>query len=300
MVTGRKTAAASTSEQRDGVEIFLCRATATLRGSFAALCLMLLALACIGPAAAAEVYVQQDATPLVSKPGIGGKVLTWVDSGFPLVVIGIEGEWLKVASPQLKLPPGEVWVPLARVGQSVPGQIDIAWRGTAPPSEFFASGFRLHAEGTPQARFRAHCLVVSGGNESSFIFADHVPADVNLDGDAVDCTISPLGDTGRVQVLLLGRDGAVVATTSPLRAHRSAHLRGGGSWGQVAGFGGVRQTPVVFRQPSGAIVPPLTNAVPALGNPVPAPGNPVPALGNPVPALGNPVPPFSRSPLPMQ
>jgi len=269
--------------------------------------LILLAFALARPAPAAEVYVQQDATPLVSKPGIGGKIRTWVDTGFPLIVIGIEGDWLKVASPRLKLPVGDLWVPVARVGSSVPGQIDVALRGEAPPMEAFGPGFRLRAEGTPHTGFRVACHIVSGDHDSYFVVADHVPADIDLGGDAVDCAIDQLGRGGRLQVALLGGDGSIIATTSPIALHRSARLRSDGPWGGAyglqgpAGFSGFGQMPVAFRhRRADAIVPPLMNAVPPLGNPVPALGNPVPMLGNPVPLPGNPVPPFARSPVPMQ
>ncbi len=266
--------------------------------------LFLLTIAGVCPASAAEVYVQQDATPLVSKPGIGGKILTWVDTGFPLVVIGIEGEWLKVSSPKLKLS-ADLWVPLARVGRTVPGQFDIAFRPEAPPSGTFASGFRLRAEGTPDTRFRARCVIADSGSDDVVDFVDHVPADVGLGGDAVDCEVRQLSPTGRMHVALLRRDGVLVAGTPPIGVHESVRLRSGGRWGQAGGLhapaSAFGHTPVALRRPlSNEFVPPLGNPVPALGNPVPFLGNPVPPLGNPVPALRNPVPPFVGAPAPLR
>ena len=304
MVTGRTTAAASISERRRHAKIGL---GGTIRSLLSATGIIgLLFLLAVAPvrAAAAEVYVQQDATPLVSRPGIGGKILTWVDTGFPLVVIGIEGEWLKVSSPQLKLS-ADLWVPLARVGRTIPGQLDIAFRPEAPLPEAFSSGFRLRAEGTPDTRFRARCLVDHGSSDDVVDFVDHVPADVGLDGHAVDCEVRQLSPTGRMHVALLRGDGVLIAGAPPIGIHQSARLRSGGRSGQAAGLHApaglaFHHTPVVVRQPlPSGFVPPLGNPVPALGNPVPFLGNPVPPLGNPVPALGNPVPPFvgARAPL---
>jgi hypothetical protein len=298
MATGRRTGAASISEGRRNLRI------GSILRVLGAVLLCLLAIGA-RPVAAAEVYVQQDATPLVSKPGIGGRILTWVDTGFPLVVIGIEGEWLKVASPRLKLPGPDLWVPLARVGQSVPGQIDIAFRTETPPARAFGTGFRLRAEGTPDTRFRARCLVVNDGSDSFLAFVDHVPADLNLGGDSVDCVISQLSRAGRMHVVLLRGDGATIASTAPIGLHQSARLRSRGRWGQAAGFqgpaGGSFEHTVFFRRPlSNGFIPPIENAVPPLGSPVPFIGNPVAPLGNPVPAIGNPVPSFARSPLPIQ
>jgi len=78
MVTGRRTAAASISERsRRPLRIIVLSIVA------------IVAILSVGPArAAADVFVLQDGTPLVSKPGIGGKILLWVDTGFPLTVVG--------------------------------------------------------------------------------------------------------------------------------------------------------------------------------------------------------------------
>lgn len=305
MVTGRTTAAASISERRRYAKIGLGGMIISVLSATGIIgLLLLLTVAAARAASAAEVYVQQDATPLVSKPGIGGKILTWVDTGFPLVVIGIEGEWLKVSSPKLKLS-ADLWVPLARVGRTVPGQIDIAFHPDAPPPPTFGYGFRLHAEGTPDTRFRARCLIDDGGTDDVVDFVDHVPADVGLGGDAVDCEVRQISPTGRMHVALLRRDGVLIAGTPPIGLHETARLRSGGRWGQAAGLhapaGAFGHTQVVLRRPpSNAFVPPLGNPVPALGNPVPFLGNPVPSLGNPVPALGNPVPPFVGAPAPLR
>ena len=119
MAIGRLTAAASISERR--------RRQARIAALFA---LVATALVHVGAARAdGDVTVLQDGTPLVSKPGVGGRILLWVDRGFPLTVVGRQGDWLEVSSAQLKA----VWVPAARVGvptapdsRTPPGTSEIA------------------------------------------------------------------------------------------------------------------------------------------------------------------------------
>ena len=41
------------------------------------------------------VIVQQDNTPIASAPGVGGRILTRVDAGLALTVVGREGECCK-------------------------------------------------------------------------------------------------------------------------------------------------------------------------------------------------------------
>ena len=111
MVIGRRTAAASISE----------RSRRPLRFFFA-LTLAMVGLLAMGPArAAGDVYVLQDGTPLASKPGVGGRILLWVDTGFPLTAVGRDGDWLKVSSSRFKSGRDTLWVPAARVGSHLPG-----------------------------------------------------------------------------------------------------------------------------------------------------------------------------------
>jgi hypothetical protein len=63
--------------------------------------------------AASDVFVLQDGTPLVSKPGVGGKILLWVDTGFPLTVVGREGDWFEVSGTRLETGSDTLWVPAA-------------------------------------------------------------------------------------------------------------------------------------------------------------------------------------------
>src|SRR5262245_55097020 len=62
--------------------------------------------------------VQQDNTPIASAPGVGGRILTRVDAGLALTVLGREGEWLQVTGPQLQSA-GTFWVPAGRVGDVI-------------------------------------------------------------------------------------------------------------------------------------------------------------------------------------
>src|SRR5215467_135356 len=72
-----------------------------------------------GTAARADMaVVQQDNTPIASAPGVGGIIVSRVDAGAVLTVLGRDGEWLQVASPQLAVA-GTLWVPAARVGEIV-------------------------------------------------------------------------------------------------------------------------------------------------------------------------------------
>src|SRR5262245_51138151 len=113
MVIGRGTAAASISKRgRRALRIVLLVAFA------------MFGIPAAGPAhASTDVYVVQDGTPVASKPGIGGKILFWLDTGFPLTVVGREGEWLKVSSSHFKAG-GSFWVPAARVGRHLPGSTE--------------------------------------------------------------------------------------------------------------------------------------------------------------------------------
>jgi len=48
---------------------------------------LLMSATCNAPARADMTVVQQDKTPIVSWPGVGGRILTRVDAGFPLTVL---------------------------------------------------------------------------------------------------------------------------------------------------------------------------------------------------------------------
>jgi hypothetical protein len=246
------------------------------------------------------VYVLQDDTPLVSKPGVGGKILQWVDTGFPLTVVGREGEWLEVSG-HLKGGSDTLWVPAARVGRHLPGTLDIAYSKAGPSTSSGGlpggEGFFLEVVGTQAIRVNASCRIVQPGKDNFINVVDETPVGLDLSGPAADCTVSKLGGGGTIEVALRTADGQPVAVANTYTSHGSVHVRTNGPWGGASGnrlatqFVLFKTVPRRHSFMSGNLVPPL-------GNPVPPLGNPVPPLGNPTPALGNPVPPFQQSPVP--
>lgn len=258
MVIGRRMAAASTSDRR------FVRLAAALTLALTAL----LAAASAGHAAD-EVFVQEDNTPIVSRPGVGGKILIRVDAGFALTVLGRDGEWLEVSSPVLKLPGDSLWVPAARVGSKAPGG------GTLEASPAGGPLYRLEVTGSPELRMRARCRIdedQEGRRDAFRTIIDNVPAVVELAGP-VDCFVRMFGPPGEMNVILRRIDGAIVASGTTYAGSDAVRVRSDGPWGSAGGFiermGFVALNDRFPGQPSGALVPPLGNPVPPLGNPVP-------------------------------
>jgi hypothetical protein len=255
-------------------------------------------------AMAATAFVQDDHTPIVSKPGVGGKVLRWVDSGFALNVVARKGEWLKVEARRLDPPVAEAWIPAARVGPVAPGT-----ESASAADETGDADFRLEVSGPPGVDFRARCYILDAAGGRTVVVRQQTPAVFEIPGDAVACAVANIDNGSFVQTALLDADGAVVASSDSVKADRAVTLRSDGPWGAAGRFDAPLQF-VAFRDlrnrhhfvPLPPIIDPSSpvtgNPVPPLGNPVPAMGNPVPAMGNPVPAMGNPVPAFSSSPTP--
>src|SRR5262249_47604614 len=193
---GRRTAAASISESN--------------RRPLSRTFLLLLNLALLGMLttspvrAAADVYVLQDDTPLVSKPGIGGKILQWVDTGFQLPVVGRDGEWLQVSGAHLKGAGDTLWVPAARVGSHLPGMLDIAYSkaglSTAPGGSPGGDAFFLEVVGTEAIRVHAGCRIAQPGKDDFINVVDETPVELDLNGPAADCTVSKLGGGGAIEV----------------------------------------------------------------------------------------------------
>jgi len=79
-------------------QVFAWKGRVTLRSGVAQVqrrCLRLAASAAVilaslsaREAHAVDAVVQQDGTPVVSWPAVGGRIVTFVDVGFPVVVIG--------------------------------------------------------------------------------------------------------------------------------------------------------------------------------------------------------------------
>jgi hypothetical protein len=272
MVIGRRTAAASISERsRRPLRIVVLSIVA------------IVGILAMGPAsAAADVFVLQNGTPLVSKPGVGGKILLWVDTGFPLTVVGQEGDWLKVSSSRLKAGRDTLWVPAARVGRHLPGTVDIAYSQEGPSTAPGGQDLFLEVVGTQEIRVHARCRIVQPGKDDFIDVINETPVELDVSGPAADCTVGKLGDSGMIDVALRTADGRTVATATTYTPHGSVRVRTAGSWGGPSGTRLPTRFAFFKRRPQ---------------MPFP-PGNPVPPLGNPTPALGNPVPAFQQSPVP--
>jgi hypothetical protein len=224
MVIGKRTAAASISDGR------LTRLVAMLTLALAALLVPTL------PGHADdEVFVQQDNTPIASRPGVGGKILIRVDTGFVLTVLGRDGDWLEVTSPVLKLPGDSLWVPADRVGTGAPG-------GGALHGELIASDsdYRLEVTGGQGLRMRARCRIEEENQDRPIDDAfrtirENVPAVVELRGP-VDCFVRMFGPPGEMTVVLRRIDGAVVASATTFAGSDAIRVRSDGSWGSAHGF----------------------------------------------------------------
>jgi hypothetical protein len=237
----------------------------------AALILTLAAMLSLSPPGHAqdEVFVREDDTPIVSRPGVGGKILMRVDTGFVLTVLGREGEWLEVTSPILKLPADSLWVPADRVGREAPG-VGGAIIARSPM-------YRLEVTGSPELRMRARCRIDEDGSRNAFrTIHDNVPVVIELAGP-VDCVVRMFGPPGEMLVILRRPDGAVVASGTTFAGGDAVRVRTDGPWGSAGAA--IQSLPFVdFNTPmsTGGLVPPL-------GKPVPPPSNPVPPVASAVP-----------------
>jgi len=239
--------------------------------------------------ASTDVFVLEDGTPLVSKPGVGGKILLWVDTGFPLTVVGREGDWLKVSSAQLKSGSSALWVPAARVGRHLPGTFDINYSQEGPSVAPEGAALFLEVVGSQEIRVRTHCRIAQPGKDDFIDFVDETPIELDVSGPATECTVRKLGDNGLIDVALRTADGQPVATANTYTPHGAVRVRTDGPWGGRSGRRLPAQFTLIRDMPDSPFPP---------GNPVPPIANPTPPLGNPTPALGNPVPPFQQSPVP--
>jgi hypothetical protein len=229
---------------------------------------------------ASDVYVQQDHTPIVTKPGIGGKILVWVDAGFPLTVHGRDGDWLKVSSSLLEVPGHSLWVPAARVDDILPGAFDIAYAPDRSPAARDGTLFRLEVSGSPDLRVRAQCRADKGGDDAFHRVIDDVPVTLDIDAAAVDCFVRKLESPGRIDAVLRAADGTIIATAGTFARRGAVRVRSNGPWGGAAGF--ALPTRFVVEEDTATMNPPTGGLVPPLGNPVPAPGNPTPPLAAPL------------------
>lgn len=203
-------------------------------------------------AMAADAFVQENHTPIVSKPGVGGKVLRWADNGFPLTVLGRQGDWLQVEA--RRLGQGGAWIPAARVGPVPPSAA-----GVPLASQESEADFRLEVGGVPDIAFRARCLIVEAGRGRLIVFRDATPAAFQFSGDAVSCRVSNLDDAGDLQAMLSNAKGKPIVAAPTVARDRSATLRSQGPWGMGGSFDQSLQF-VLFRN-----MPDRNNVVPVFG-----------------------------------
>ena len=238
------------------------------------------------PSAAAEVVVvQDDATPVVSSPAVGGHIVAFADAGSQLVVLDREGEWLKVSGSQFGSAGRDVWVPAARVSVAL--------------SEDRQNVVVQTGVTSTEAPFR----MVTGAAPAPDL---GMPATV---GSNSQQTISDGRSVFRVTTTTNTVTNAGPTTNTPL----NVETQGASATGGVQSFQGVpalnqpaagsttvQSTTVVTTQSSASAAPASpSTTVPAAGNPTPSISDPMSTIdgspakfGNPVPALGNPVPSF--------
>jgi len=250
----------------------------------------LLAAATVGGRAALAdmAVVQQDNTPVASAPGVGGVIVSRVDAGVALTVLGRDGEWLQVASPQLAIA-GTLWVPAARVGEIVATPVALA------PAEAATTQTAV-----PQFRI-IDASVESGATESQSDAASPsvkaaggtAPAETrSRQANAAASAGATLQSTGAAT----GTAGAATSTSghTVFGENNPTPALGGASVGPVTN----NSTPAVSGASTSAVTgnttPSVGNSTPAVsGNSTPAIGNQNPAVtGNTTPAMGNAVPGF--------
>jgi hypothetical protein len=262
MATGKETAAASISERARQLA-----------------CAALLALAVLSPGVAAAsdlVYVQQDGTVLATAPGVGGKIVLRVNRGFPLVILGQEGEWLNVRSPQYAAPGETLWVPADRVGPAPEATSQPASVAAPEPAEPEPT-FWIYVDGTPALKFRAECRLVVTADPASrrHEVTDLVPAALGFDADAVSCTVRKLDNFGDLIVTLTNGQGIVIAALDTSALFGSVRVRSDGPWGVARARRGSSRVIVVRDFPEPEL------GIPKMGTPVPSfTGSPVPPLGS--------------------
>jgi len=239
--------------------------------------------------------VQQDRTPIVSAPGVGGRILTRVDSGFTLTVVGRDGDWLRVESPQLNLA-GALWVPAERVGDIIaaPAEATLAESVSTMAAK---PQFRITSAVTGDATSSAGVPVLSRGSTGVSAAASRTASlgttgTTRATGGATTAAATtagvtdegnpttPVGNSGQP----LGNPTTPVGNSGQPLGNPTAPV---GNSGQPLG----NPTTAVSGNPTTA----MDNPTPALGSPVASFGNPTPALGNPTPAMGNSTPAMSNT-----
>jgi hypothetical protein len=246
------------------------------RFATAAAALLVIGIAGSRPAAADMAIVQQDATPIVSQPGVGGRILTRVDAGFNLIVLGSEGGWLRVASPQLQLT-GNLWVPAGRVGDVVADPTDLPLPDTGPAGAEMPR-YQIEATAAGATALPSPGTTASGGQNGS--------TDVS----------AAVGRSAPAEPAASATRAAGVAAPSAAAASSSSPTSAAATGSATSASGNAVSSPSsTTSAQSNATTADLGNPTPALGNPTQAMGNPTEAVGNPTPAMGNSVVGFGNT-----
>jgi hypothetical protein len=170
-----------------GKNLAVVLGTATL--TFALLCQP-------GMAAADEVAVTKNGTPLMLSPLRDAPTEWKVNSGFPLTVLEQRGDWLKVRSAQLPKDSGELWVRADRV--AAPGGESAANSELEKPI-----AYRIELTGTPDMKFRLECRTLHDGEVSFRPHINRLPQSYEYSGDAVSCVAWKKQHYGMLQVTLV-------------------------------------------------------------------------------------------------
>ena len=112
-----------------------------------------------GSAAADEVTITKNGTPLLLAPKRNAPTGWKVNSGFPLTVLEERDGWMRVQSAQLPEEGGELWVRSNQVSGGA---------GAAAGAFEQPIGYRIELTGTPDMKFKMECRIVREDGSVSF------------------------------------------------------------------------------------------------------------------------------------
>lgn len=215
------------------------------------------------------VYVTQDDTWLLAAPAEDAEVLLRPNAGHRLIVLERMGAWIKVRSPQHIVVDKDMWVSADKVGPR-PARAQAAQaQGAVETVGPAQRGFHLAVKGTPGLEIRTACRIVDaeGGPRRLREFTELLPAAYDLTGSAVSCSVRKLDDFGRLEVVLSGRDGNLIAVAETGAPFGSVRVRSAGPWGDADASRGssriflLKEPPGlgVERSPARTPVPPFTS-----------------------------------------
>jgi hypothetical protein len=182
-----------------------------------------------------EVYITHDNTPLFAAPAQDAKVVLRANAGHRLFVRERAGDWLKVFTPQYMLVGEDMWVRAEMVGPP-PARAEALPAPTADATSApMAPVFRLDVDGTPGLEITASCRVVADEDASLRLLERSalVPVAYEFIGSALSCSVEKHDDFGRLEAVLRGPDGALIATAETAAFFGSVLVRSAGPWGEA-------------------------------------------------------------------